>query len=277
MDEPEGPEDILSTSLEILYDYTPMTLSSAGSLFIHTVRAPVNSKEATLLTVTVQTPDTQPSNWTLHASSVWVAALYVAEHLPDLRLQQGQQIHVLELGAGAGIPGIIIAKAFSTALVTLSDYPDDNLIHTISENIQRNGVSERCRVIPYAWGSDISALIKGHSVSTDDNTRQCGYDIIIAADTLWNSELHDAFIVTLCMALRRSSDARVHLISGLHTGRYTISAFLSSIESSGLVLESTVEREVKGGIQREWDVERAEGEDEQERRRWVVWISLRWK
>ena len=267
------PEDILGTSLETLYNYKPITYSSTDSVFTHTVHH--DSPSVGVITITLRTPDTHPSNWALHASSIWAASLYVAKHLPDIFLHERGQTRLLELGAGAGLPGIVIAKTFKTVLVTLSDYPDDNLIDTISENIRRNDVTDRCRVIPYAWGSDISTIINETTMSTSDDIT--GFDVIIAADTIWNPELHDLFIATLGMALRKTPDARVHLISGLHTGRYTIDAFLCAVGNSGLCVESAVEREVDGELRRKWDVGRADDEDEQERRRWVVWICLRWK
>ena len=37
------------------------------------------------------------------------------------------------------------------------------------------------------------------------------------------------------------------------------------------------EREVNGQEERKWSIERAEKEHEKERRRWVVWISLKWE
>ena len=81
----------------------------------------------------------------------------------------------------------------------------------------------------------------------------------------------------LRQVLRRTEDARVYLIAGLHTGRYTLHAFMRMIEDYGLVLVSTVEHEVNGTQSRPWDVSRAEGEDEKERRRWVVDMELKWK
>jgi len=261
------PEDILSTSLETLYGYAPITHSSAGKDFTYTSKVLLSS-DSSLVTVTLRTPDTQSANWSLHASSVWVSSLYLADHLEDLHLDQrdggppGNTVHVLELGAGAGLPGILIAKTHRS--VTVSDYPDEVLTKTLSENVQNNGVSDRCRVVPYAWGSDDAIL-----------TRQ-QFDVIVACDTLWNPDLHALFIDTLCMLLRRTPDARVHLIAGLHTGRYTLQAFMDAARSAGLDIQSALEREVSGSIQREWSVSRAETETERERRRWVVWVTLGW-
>jgi ribosomal protein L11 methylase PrmA len=194
--------------------------------------------------------------------------LYLADHLEDLHLDQydgsppGNIVHVLELGAGAGLPGILIAKTHGS--VTVSDYPDEVLIKTLSENVQNNGVSDRCRVIPYAWGSDDTILTRER------------FDVIVACDTLWNPDLHALFIDTLCMLLRRTPDACIHLIAGLHTGRYTLQAFMNVARSAGLDIRSAVEREVGGSIHREWSVLRAERESERERRQWVVWMTLAW-
>jgi len=270
--ESEGsdPEDILSTSLQTIYGYQPITHSSGGSLFTYNGI----SKVLAPLTITLRTPDTQAANWSLHASSIWVSSLFLADHLEDLHLDQyvnnspPQRVRVLELGAAAGLPGILIAKIYEQVLVTVSDYPDEKLIQTLSENVARNGVSGSCRVVPYAWGSDASAF---------SGDKDVGFDVIVAADTLWNPESHSLFVQTLKITLKKSADARIHLVAGLHTGRYTLQSFLDAVGGTGFDTESVLEKEVNGEEERAWSVSRAEHEDERERRRWVVWISLRWK
>ena len=260
--------DILFDSLQTLYDYQPITLTSQGSLFTYT-------KE--LISITLRTPDTQASNWSLHANSIWVSSIYLADHIADLNFDlyiksdsqdEEKKIRVLELGASAGLPSILVAKLFPTsALVTVTDYPDDKLINTLENNVQNNNVADRCKVLPYAWGSDPTVVL-AHSE---------GFDIVIAADTLWNPELHPIFIDSLESTLKKSSTSRIHLVVGLHTGRYTIQAFLNHVQrNSGLQVESISEREVTGSSTRMWDVFRA-GEDERERRRWIIWMTLAWE
>lgn len=279
VDDVLDPEDILSSSLQTLYDYQPITLSSAGSLFCYTwspspedVQSPRDPVDADPITIALRTPDTHASNWSLHASSIWASSRFLADHLYELQLTEhldahkaaGESFRILELGAGAGLPGILLAKLHPEILVTVSDYPDDSLIQTLSENITRNEVSGNCIARAYAWGSDPAVLIP----------EQAEFDMVVAADTLWNSENHSVFIDTLKMVLKRSTDARVHLIAGLHTGRYTLQAFLDAVRKGGFEVESTWERETNGSGRRAWDVSREE--DDKERRKWVVWITLKW-
>lgn len=267
------PEDVFADSLLSLYDHVPVSHSSAGSVFTY---------DADRSPITLVTPDTQAANWALHATSIWSAALYVAEHIRDLHLEEdldyarreGRPLRVLELGAGAGLPSILIAKTYKDVVVTCSDYPDEALISTLAENARRNEVSDRCRVVPYGWGSDPSTLMMSQHAHEDSIP---GFDIILAADTLWNSDTHRIFIQSLQLTLKRSPTARVQLFAGLHTGRYVIQSFLQLVSDAGLYTEDLRERRVDQSGERPWSVQRAEGEDEQERRRWVVWMTLRWR
>lgn len=282
----DDPEDILSASLQSLYGFSPITLSTAGSVFTYSIKPGRVPHSLPVQQIELATPDTEPSNWSLHASSIWVSSLFIADHLEELQIDamtrtnaggmaEGAVVRVLELGAGAGLPSILLASIYRTNVsVTVSDYPDHRLIRTLSDNVRRNGVSERCRAVPFAWGTDTEALMVPHRSGDRCNTR---FDIVFAADTLWNPELHAPFIDTLCMCLKRGTDSRIHLVAGLHTGRYTIQSFLDATKLQGLALQSAIEREVAGTQSRPWDVSRAEGEDEQERRRWVVWMILGWE
>ncbi|KAG8221028.1 putative methyltransferase-domain-containing protein, partial [Butyriboletus roseoflavus] len=271
----DDPEDILFASLQNLYGFSPITFSTAGSVFTYPIKPGRVPHPLPVTQIELTIPDTEPSNWSLHASSIWISSLFIADHLEELQIDamtgtEGTVVHVLELGAGAGLPSILLASMYHRDVsVTVSDYPDDRLIRTLSHNVRRNRVSERCRVVPYAWGTDTGALVH--------RSGDARFDIVFAADTLWNPELHAPLIDTLCTCLKPGPDSRIHLVAGLHTGRYTIQSFLDGTKLQGLVLQSATEREVDGTQSRPWDVSLAEGEDERERRRWVVWMILKWE
>lgn len=284
------PENILFDSLQTLYDYQPITLTSAGSLYTYTHPTSVTSNP---ITITLQTPDPETANWSLHASSVWIASTQLASNAKFLRLDErlhrirqngdhDRKLKVLELGAAAGLPSILIAKLYPDFMVFATDYPDTQIIQTLTQNIERNGVKANCCAAPYAWGSDPAPLL--NFVNNPAPDKDTGFDVILAADTLWNPDLHNTFISTLQKTLRKDSEARVHLVAGLHTGRYTIDSFLRAVEKAGFDVIRIVEQEVihdEGGCEivarmREWDVTRAEYEEEKDRRGWVIWIELCW-
>lgn len=289
------PEDFLSDALEILYDYTPITQSTAGSTFTYIITHthpsivnrdnPANSHCASS-TITLKTPETQAANWSLHASSIWTSSLYLADHLDDLQIDSRIQdvdvrgdIHnplcILELGAGAGLPSIAISKRFGhNVKVTASDYPDDALIQTLKGNIDSNGVSKFCSAIAHAWGTSVSPLLSQTYLANEITGP--GFDLIIAADTLWNPDLHVLFLQTLQSTLRKKTSARVWIIAGLHTGRYTLQSFMNQLPSFGFEVETIEEREVKGRRRKEWSVESSAGDDEKERRNWVVCMNIKW-
>ena len=265
MADESSSEDILSSSLHSLYCYTPITFSSRH--FIHKASG-----------LTLVSPDTAPSNWALHASSIWIASLFLADHIEDVALMpfsQNEGACVLELGAGSGLPGILFAKRTSTKLkvtVTLSDYPDEAILSCLEENIRVNNIPPaKVRVVGHAWGQSTSELGT--------------FDIIFATDTLWNPHLHIPFCQTLSKTLRRNDHSRIYLVAGLHTGRWAIDRYLDKLGLFGLAVELVIERKVDGTLdsqevhvkpaEREWKAER-DGEEESERRTWVVWIVVKW-
>jgi EEF1A N-terminal glycine/lysine methyltransferase len=265
--------EIFSDSLSVLYNHTPITLSSnPGSAFTYT------SESAT---VHLKTPDTKPENWSLHASSVWISALFLADHINLLELDRYQhlpKIRVLELGAGAGLPGILIAKTRHDVQVVLSDYPDEELIDALNQNVAANISHGSAHVVPYDWTTGDITPFRALSPH--------GFDVILAADTLWNADLHAPFLQSLESLLRRDTEgvstSSVNLIAGLHTGRWTIQAFLKTVEDRRRFrLYRVVEIRANSGKgetleERNWEVERA-GEEDGDRRAWIVAITMGWR
>jgi len=119
---------------------------------------------------------------------VWPAAYALADHLVTEESLQGR--HVLELGSGPGLVGILAAHLGASA--TLTDLRD--VLHLTRNNVERNtlhnavpdsgfGAMEVCEL---SWGSDIR----------QDFRRTCYY-LILCSDLTYFGHLHKPLLTTL--------------------------------------------------------------------------------
>ncbi|EJD41787.1 hypothetical protein AURDEDRAFT_90068 [Auricularia subglabra TFB-10046 SS5] len=274
---PIEPEDILADALSSLIGQEERVWHSApGAFYTHPGTG-----------IVVSPPDTQAKNWALHASAVWAASIFLADHLDELGVCDAPAgTRVLELGAGAGLPGIAIAKLAPQTQVHLTDYPDTLILDRLVDNVRLNSVERNCHVHGLSWGSQSLVPHHGrHDHAPGDVLRfpgTPGFDLILAADTLWNPESQPLLCDTLCRFLRRPcslSDSRAVLVAGMHTGRYALQKFLVLAQAAGLEICNLRERRIHetseaGQNERSWATERP-NEDEAARRQWVLWLVLK--
>jgi len=289
----EDNADILESSLQLLYGFTPIVHSSAGSIWTYTGPIGPQPRKQHLertFPIRLRVPNTSAKNWSLHAGSVWVAAVFLADQissddnwlsstLSHLDLSADKKARILEIGAGAGLPSILLTKLHRNVIsqVVVSDYPDDGIMHALRENISMNfddsdlssnSPSSIISVAPFDW----------LDLSPPSFDIERGFDLVIGADVLWNSELHLPMLLAVERCLRKKPGSLVLFVAGLHTGRYTIQRFLDRVyeleSRSDLRLKTLEEREVNGNLVREWDAQRGDTESEEERRRWIVRICL---
>lgn len=102
------------------------------------------------------------------------------------------------------------------------------------------------------------------------------YSIIICADVLWDAFSHPALLSTLLDVLAPTPEARIIVISGLHTGRGPLARFLRMAAFRGLIPDARGLREYEvGGAEREWNEDLPDG-DIRERNRWTLEFKLMW-
>ncbi|TIB12907.1 hypothetical protein E3P92_02461 [Wallemia ichthyophaga] len=170
----------------------------------------------------------RPEHEKIFAHRQWKGGLHTADRLLNGEISIDNKV-VLEVGAGTGLSGIVagcIHRPASFVLVT--DYDDPNLISNLRKNVQDNNKNGVCKVLPHCWGKDVDDL---RSLSKTKD----GFDVILAADVIWDSFSHASLIETLLQSLKKSDSSRVVLVAGYHTGRHVVQAFLRRARSKGLV------------------------------------------
>jgi hypothetical protein len=131
---------------------------------------------------------------------------------PEQMLQFDAGLAVCELGAGAGLSGIVAATLPGVTHVALTD-GNAKLIALARANVARNpGLSARVSCSKYEWGScaDLPSVL---AASPD----QRGFDLVLGADLLYrfdNKATSVASVVAAAAALlRRHADARLLLVN----------------------------------------------------------------
>ncbi|KAF8466942.1 hypothetical protein BDZ91DRAFT_793931 [Kalaharituber pfeilii] len=219
-------------------------------------------------------PNPKKEDNKLFAHFLWNAGVQAAEMIASREyVVKGES--VLELGAGAGLPGIVSALSGAKKVV-LSDYPAPEILSNIEANIKRNLTpdvieSSNVSVFGHCWGELNTA--KGDLFSASKHEPK-SFTRIVVADCMWMDWQH----VNLCSSIvhfLEPEKGEVLAIAGFHTGRPKVANFFKECENAGLVPvgKGIIERDVDGN-EREWVGDRGR-EDVIERKKWLTICRLK--
>ncbi|XVF51900.1 hypothetical protein PTKIN_Ptkin04bG0221700 [Pterospermum kingtungense] len=110
----------------------------------------------------------------LTGSWVWDSALVLSHWISTHLNIQGKA--VIELGAGAGLPGLT-AALLGASRVMLTDVQP--LLPGLSKNVEANGFKERVEVKELVWGSD---------ESVSEITASGTFDVVLMSDVFFDPE-----------------------------------------------------------------------------------------
>ncbi|KAI9599164.1 hypothetical protein BDF19DRAFT_430305 [Syncephalis fuscata] len=142
---------------------------------------------------------------------LWNAARVFADYLETNSATLCHGRRVLELGAGAGLPGII-ASLNGAQRVLLTDYPDADLLDNLrinAHNIAPDAVNaNQLAVEGYLWGSSIEQLVATTDI-TNDIVEPGHFDTIILSDLVFNHTEHRSMLQTVRACLCKASGMAV--------------------------------------------------------------------
>lgn len=183
--------------------------------------------------IKVQVPTAEIVN--IFAHRQWRAGMLLADLIWSQCIPLQDKI-VAEFGAGTGLPSIASAK-FGKARFTLStDYDSPSLVSILTKNVRRNVSADQwqteIRVIGHTWGKSIEDVEDAFPYSLKADK----FDVLLLADCIWDDLSHNWLIKSINHLLARNKDSRVYMVSGLHTGREKIVAFIRRMHKAGLKL-----------------------------------------
>lgn len=171
---------------------------------------------------------------------MWNAGQVVAQYLEDHSQQLVQGKNILELGAGAGLPSLV-ASLLGAKQVVVTDYPDNDLIVNLRQNIDQNLAAQDLPNIVaegFLWGSSADPL-------TAQLEKGCNaFDVLILADILFNHSEHNKLVATVAECLKKTSDS-VALVFFTPYRPWLLEKDLNFFEvarSSGFVVDKIMER-----------------------------------
>ncbi|KAI4123436.1 MAG: hypothetical protein LQ338_005265 [Usnochroma carphineum] len=236
MEDPEEDEisdDLISCFCEILAKAEQDEMESVQEKCPVTYIAPILERDAPTVTI-LEAPFLLAYGGTT-GTRTWAAALYLGTYLITNGRHFIENHNLLELGAGLGFLSILCGKHLGARHVLMTD-GSDTVMALAQDNVYRNGVEHTVVTTTLEWGSPY--------VDDEDDWKHVQYDLVLAADILYEPEDFPALMLTLEDLFSRSPHLQM-LMSTVVRAEATLESFLDACSHSFQVqrLEVPVWRE----------------------------------
>ncbi|XP_029945462.1 protein-lysine N-methyltransferase EEF2KMT isoform X2 [Salarias fasciatus] len=155
----------------------------------------------------------------------WEAALYLAEWALDHREFFSDRT-VLELGSGVGLTGVAICRSCRPRRFVFSDC-HAAVLQALRDNVRLNGLDGRA-------APAVSVRRLDWTTATEDELREVGADVVIAADVVYDPDVAHSLVELLRLVLTRSSPPPAVLVCCAVRNPQTYGGFRRQLESRGI-------------------------------------------
>ncbi|KAJ9127794.1 hypothetical protein QFC24_000077 [Naganishia onofrii] len=297
---PDTTEEIFEDSLLSLFQHRPIAFSTRGpdDPYVYVPsgirllrRASVDVDDTTLPSphhlpahpsspIKIYLPTAPPElHTTLQLTHLWLSSVFMADLIShgiiNVTDDDDDDERICELGAGAGLPGIVCAVRGAREVVstdyavpeqgprerdeqdrggTVLDVLRSNFLRAVPDAQAREGKS--WAVLGHTWGDEpsVSRILSSLSAShtNSHSPRRQTFSLLLLADLLWSTASHGALIHSLTKLLDPET-GRACVVAGLHQGRGPVERFLRSWRdgAGGWV---RYEMEVQWGHEQGWEV-----------------------
>ncbi|CAK7233838.1 Protein N-terminal and lysine N-methyltransferase efm7 [Sporothrix curviconia] len=215
----------------------------------------------------------------LEAHRLWNGSRVMADYFEEEQEEQGHALirgkTVLELGAGAGLPGIVCGLVLGARKVVVTDYPDPDLVATMRKNIEEaeaglastagSAALQAAYAGPgtvvadgYVWGGDPVPLLKyleggeeGKEGEKEGETERASedskYDVVLLADLLFRHAEHSKLAYSVAQTLKMTPESRSYVFFTSYRPwlRHKDLAFFGDACAAGLVVEHLLEKRLE--------------------------------
>ncbi|CAK7240612.1 MAG: Protein N-terminal and lysine N-methyltransferase efm7 [Sporothrix thermara] len=210
----------------------------------------------------------------LEAHRLWNGSRVMADYLEEEQ-EQGRDLvrgkTVLELGAGAALPGIVCGLVLGARKVVVTDYPDPDLVATMRRNIEEaeaglastagSAALQAAYAGPgtvvadgYVWGGDPVPLLQhlagpseAAAGSNEDGSAVQKYDVVLLADLLFRHAEHSKLAYSVAQTLKKTPASRSYVFFTSYRPwlRHKDLAFFGDACAAGLVVEHLLEKRLE--------------------------------
>ncbi|KAJ9108723.1 hypothetical protein QFC21_000043 [Naganishia friedmannii] len=222
---------------------------------------PVPRRAQPPLPIKIYLPTAPPElHTTLQLSHLWLSSVFLADLISHGLINvKGERI--CELGAGAGLPGIVSAlrgagQVVSTDYAVQEDQNGQSVLAVLRGNFLRAVPAAKARegtawtVLGHTWGDEASVL-RVLSSPGPSGTPEQPFSLLLLADLLWSTASHAALVASLTHLLEPGK-GRACVVAGLHQGRGPVERFIRSWREIGGWIK--YEMEVQWGLDSGWEV-----------------------
>ncbi len=201
----------------------------------------------------------------LEAHRLWNGSRVMADYFEDqeaggAHIVQGKT--VLELGAGAGLPGIVCGLVLGARKVVVTDYPDADLVATMRRNIDEaerglpggdvnNSNNKKAGVVVadgLVWGGDPTHILAHlDGLDGEDPPSSARFDVVLLADLLFRHAEHAKLATSVAQTLKCAPASRAYVFFTSYRPwlRHKDLAFFGDACAAGLVVEHLLERRLE--------------------------------